>query len=135
MSFYVSGGNVHAPYCHLRLARLYSSFLHYYTKSTIFETKVIKHETCVLIIFTLLLCNILILRRTERDVIKKREIVFTSITRYYCRILMKLEFFRRIFERCPNVRFHENPSSWIRVVACERKAREINTHDEANSRF
>ena len=38
--------------------------------------------------------------------------------RYSCRVLRKLEFFRHIFEKSSNVKFHENPSSWSRVVPC-----------------
>jgi hypothetical protein len=37
--------------------------------------------------------------------------------RYSCQILMKLEFSREIFEKHPNLKFHENPSSGNRVVA------------------
>ena len=40
---------------------------------------------------------------------KKRILVFMESTLYYCRILMKLEY---IFK------FHENPFSGSRVVAC-----------------
>jgi hypothetical protein len=29
---------------------------------------------------------------------------------------MKLEFYRQIFEKCSNIKFHENPSSGSRVV-------------------
>jgi hypothetical protein len=31
---------------------------------------------------------------------------------------MKLEFYRQIFEKFSNVKFHENPSSGSRVVPC-----------------
>jgi len=44
---------------------------------------------------------------------------------------MKLEFFRQIFEKYSNIRFHENPSSGSRVVPCGQTER----HDEANGRF
>jgi len=37
--------------------------------------------------------------------------VFMSSTRYYCHILMKSEFFRKISEKSC-VKFHKNPSSW-----------------------
>jgi hypothetical protein len=33
---------------------------------------------------------------------------------------MKLEFFRQIFEKSSNTKFHENPSSGSRVVQCGR---------------
>jgi len=32
-------------------------------------------------------------------------------TRYSCRILIKDEFLRQIFEKQSNIKFHENPSS------------------------
>jgi hypothetical protein len=44
---------------------------------------------------------------------------------------MKLEYSRQIFEKYANIKFHENPSSWSRVVPCG----ETDRHDEANSRF
>jgi len=47
------------------------------------------------------------------------------------RFLMKLQIPRQIFEKSPNIKFHENPSSGSRVVPCGRTDR----HDEANSRF
>jgi hypothetical protein len=37
-------------------------------------------------------------------------------TRYYGRILMKLEVSRQIFEKSSNLKFHKNPSSGSRVV-------------------
>ena len=33
---------------------------------------------------------------------------------------MKLEFSRQIFEKYPNIKFHENPSSGSRVFPCGR---------------
>jgi hypothetical protein len=33
---------------------------------------------------------------------------------------MKLEFSRQIFEKSAKIKFHENPSSGSRVVACGR---------------
>jgi hypothetical protein len=36
--------------------------------------------------------------------------------RYFCPILMKFEFFERIFEKYSNIKFHENSSSRSRVV-------------------
>ena len=47
-------------------------------------------------------------------------------------VLMKLEFSRQIFEKKhSNVKFHENPSSWSRVVPRGQTDR----HDEAKNRF
>jgi len=41
-----------------------------------------------------------------------------SSTRYSCQIVLKLEFYRQIFEKSSNTKFRENPSG-----------------EEANSRF
>jgi hypothetical protein len=53
--------------------------------------------------------------------------------RYSCQVLVKLEFSRELFEKYPNTKFHENPSSSSRVVPCGRAHRQ--RHDEAYSRF
>jgi len=45
-------------------------------------------------------------KKTERDVITKSVLVVIQSTRYSCRILMKLEFSRKIFEKYPNIKFH-----------------------------
>jgi len=54
-----------------------------------------------------------------------------KVLRYCCPILMKLEFCTQTFEKYSNIRFHENPSSGIRVV----HSGQTDIHDEANSRF
>ena len=33
---------------------------------------------------------------------------------------MKLELSRRIFDKCSNIKFHENPSSGGRVIPCRQ---------------
>jgi len=33
---------------------------------------------------------------------------------------MKLELSRHIFEKYSNIKFHENPSRWSRVITCGR---------------
>ena len=57
----------------------------------------------------------LILRRIQRDMIRKCVLVIMQSTRYSWQILMKLEYFRQIFEIYSNVKFHENTSSKGRV--------------------
>jgi len=42
-------------------------------------------------------------------------------TRCSLQISLRLEFHRNIFEKYSNVKFHENPSSRSRVVACRRR--------------
>ena len=50
-------------------------------------------------------------------------------TRYSCQILIKLEFYRPIFEKFADIEFHENLSRGSEAVPCVR----IETHYEANS--
>jgi hypothetical protein len=40
--------------------------------------------------------------------------------RYFCRILIKFEFSRQIFEKVSNIKVYLNPSSGNRVVPCEQ---------------
>ena len=56
--------------------------------------------------------------------------------RNFCQILVEIEISRQIFEKFPNIKFHENPSSGSRVL-CGRTDRQSQTeeHDEGNSRF
>jgi len=60
-------------------------------------------------------------------------------TRYSCYILTKLEFSRQIFEKCQNIKFHENPIHGSRGVPPGRENRRTDRRkdgdDEANSRF
>ena len=71
----------------------------------------------------------LILRRIWRD-----AIVCTSIliyrTRYYCQILIKIEYSVQISGKYSNVKFLENPTSGSRVIACRGTDR-----DETNNHF
>jgi len=64
--------NAHAPVGHLWSARLYIIFQPYPIKGTSFEKKkIIEHKMCVLNVSTTCVWNIPILRRNERDMIKK----------------------------------------------------------------
>jgi hypothetical protein len=42
---------------------------------------------------------------------------------------------RQSFEKYLNIKFHENPSSVIRVVSCGQTDRRTDRRDDANSRF
>ena len=55
----------------------------------------------------------LILRRTERDIIKNIYRSVCKSTGYCCQTLMKLGFSRQILEKISNIKFHKNPSSEI----------------------
>jgi hypothetical protein len=53
----------------------------------------------------------LIQRRIQRDMIKKCILVSLQSIHYSCQVLMKTDFSRQIFEKCSNIKFHENPPS------------------------
>jgi hypothetical protein len=61
--------------------------------------------------------------------------VFTQSARYSCRILMKIEFSRKIFEKYSDIKFHENLSGGNRVVPTRETGGQTDKHDDANSRF
>jgi len=49
----------------------------------------------------------------------------------FCQIVMRHEHSRKMLEKYPNLKFHENPSIGNRVVPCGRQDRD----DEADSSF
>jgi hypothetical protein len=48
---------------------------------------------------------------------------------------MELDFFRQVFEKHSNTKFHENLASGSRVVPCGQTDGRTDGHDESNSRF
>jgi hypothetical protein len=83
-----------------------------------FREIVTEYKVCVLIFSTFLSETFLILRRNERDMIKKCILAFLYSIRYFCQILRKLEFPQQIFEKYSNIKFHEIPSNGSRVAPC-----------------
>ena len=65
----------------------------------------------------------LILRRNERDIIKKVYQSLCKVPVILVRVLMKLEFSQQIWEKYSDVKFHENPSNWSGGVPCGRTDR------------
>jgi hypothetical protein len=59
----------------------------------------------------------------------KRILVFTLSTRHACQVLIKPELPRHIYEKNPNLEFHENPSIGSQGVPSGR----TDGHDAANS--
>ena len=54
--------------------------------------------------------------------------------RYFCQILMNLEFSRRVFEKYSDIKFGENPSKW--EPSCSlRMDGQTDRYDGSNSRF
>jgi len=54
-------------------------------------------------------------KKWERETIKMYIGLHVKY-RYSCPILMKFEFSRQISEKYSNIKFHEHPSSWSRVI-------------------
>jgi len=53
----------------------------------------------------------------------------------YRQILIKFQFYRKIFEKSSNTKFHENPRSGSRAILCGQTDGRTGRHDEASSRF
>jgi len=47
---------------------------------------------------------------------------------------MEIEFYRKIFEKYPNIKFDENPFSVSTAVSCERTDGQTDRYKQANSR-
>ena len=62
---------------------------------------------------------------------KKYLLVLMENAFFFCPILMKFEFSWQIFEKCSNIKFHENPSIWSRVFPCGL----TNSHVEAGRNY
>jgi len=105
--------NVYAQYYHLSFMAC-PGLLYFSTSSQKGHNfrikKIIDYKMCVFIFSTILYKNFLILRRIERDMIKKFVLVFNESTPYSCQILIKPHFSRQIFEIYWNIKFRENPS-------------------------
>jgi len=84
-----------------------------------------EHKKCVLIFSTIFVRNISHSKKKWARYDKKICIGPHVKCRYYCQILMKLEFSRQIFEKSIKAKFHETPPSGSRVVPCGRTDRRI----------
>jgi len=107
----------HIVICGLTRSTIFSILSH---KRHDFRKKKLLNTKCVFWFSLQLLSeSFLILRKIEWDMIKN---VYGSSCKvpFYCPILMKLEFSRQIFEKSPDIKFNENPSSGSRVVPCGR---------------
>jgi len=103
-----------------------------------FRKTFLEHKMCVLSFFTTLPGIHLILRRIERDTIKKCILVCMQSIRYSSQILMNFldRFSKKIFYK---IKFNEHLSSGSRVVPCGQTDRQWDRQSwslrETNSRF
>ena len=101
-------------------ALLYNIFPHYLINGDIFEKKVIEYKLCVLIFSTNLSETFLILRRSERDLIKNIYWSSCKVPIVLVRFQWNLNFLNG-FSKNSHIKFHENPSNGNRVVPFGRK--------------
>jgi hypothetical protein len=96
-------------------------FPHYHINGTIFEKKVIEHEMFFFLIFcTTFVWSMSHPKKRLARYDQKYILVFMWSARYSYHILMKLGFFRQIFEKFSNIKFLENPCVGSRVIPCGR---------------
>jgi hypothetical protein len=62
-----------------------------------------------------------LLSKTFLIIIRNMKTFFMKSTRYSCRILMKLQFSWQIFEIGSNIKFHQNPSSEVKLFHAGRR--------------
>jgi hypothetical protein len=100
-------------YCHLWPARFYDVFPHYLTNAKIFGKNLLK----ITFWFFLqrLIETFLIVRRTERDMIKNVYSSSCEILVILVRFEWNLSYFDRFSKNAQNTKFHENPSSERRM--------------------
>jgi hypothetical protein len=123
----------HIVFCGLPCSDIFFSTLSH-RRQDCQKKKAVDHKMSVLIFSTNLVWNFSHSKKNLARYDHTFILVFTWSARYSCQILMKLKFSRQIFEKYPNVIFHENNPSGNRVVPCGRTERRTDRHDEANSR-
>jgi len=86
-------------FCHLSPTRLCCIFTKYLINGTIFGEKLLSIKCLFLFSLRLLRETLLILRRTERDVIELFIGLHLKYRCYSCQILMELELSRQTYEK------------------------------------
>ena len=92
----------------------YSSIL--FHKLQYYRERVTEHELCAFSFATTLFETFLLWKEFGKLNMK----LFMLPTRYFCYILIKIEFSRQIHENHSNIKFHENRSSRCRILTDRR---------------
>jgi len=104
-------------------------FSHIFSQKARFSKKSLLNTKRVFRYFAQLLSEkFLILRRNERDVIKKK-VYWSSCNLYSCPVLMKLEISRQIFEKPLSITFNEYPSMKNKINENFKTAIQIKNYD------
>jgi len=122
--------NAQGPYYLSWYVRLYNIIPHYIITGKIIEKNIIEHKMRSSIFLQILPEKCLILRRTERDMIKLYIGVLHLKWRYCCHILMKLKFSKRAFGKHSNIKFYDNESS-----CSMRTDGRTDRHERSNNRL
>ena len=83
---------------------------------------------CGLIFSTTFVRNISHSKKTPARYDHKCTLVCMYSILYYCYIVMKLQFYRQIFQKFSNSIFNQNPSIGSRLVQCEQTYAVTNCH-------
>ena len=110
---------------------LHHIFWRYLINGAIFGKKVAEHKMCVLIFSTTFVWTI----SHSASWCHKCKNNLMKNNRYFCLILMKIEFSGQFLEKVSNIKFNQNPSSGSRCVLCVQTDGLTDRHDEANSHF
>jgi hypothetical protein len=124
--------NEYAPYCQMLPTRLYNIF----PQCLIFEKSYLVWNVHFDFCYNFCL-KLYIIRRTGRDMIKMY--IFLHV-KYPCQIVIKLEFYPQIFEKCSNMKFHETRSVGIELFHTNRRTErrtdgQTDRNDKVNSHF
>ena len=88
-------------------------FLHIISQRSRFSKHILSTKCVFWFSLQLLSETFLVLRRIGRDIII--NVYWCSVQyRYCCQHLMELLISQQVFEKCSNIRYHENPSSGSR---------------------
>ena len=107
----------HIVICSLPKSKYFSTLSH---KRHDFQGKKLLKIKCVLISSTAFVWYTSHSKKNWARNDPQSVLVFMRSSCYSCQILMKLEFFRLIFEKYSIINFHENPSSGSHAVPCEQ---------------